>query len=191
MEPKYFKNPAEWRKWLEKNHEKEAEILVGFYKTGTGRPSITWPESVDQALCFGWIDGVRRGIDEDSYTIRFTPRKASSIWSAVNIKKVEALTKQGLMRPAGIAAFERRKDHKSQVYSFEQNPEHLVLPPAFEKEFKQNKMAWTFFSGSAPSYRKAAIWWVISAKQEATRQKRFKELVADSAQGLRVKPLRR
>lgn len=191
MEPKYFKTPADWRKWLEKNHEKEQELLVGFYKKGSGKPSITWPESVDQALCFGWIDGVRRSIDEDSYSIRFTPRKASSIWSAVNIKKMETLTKQGLMRPAGIAAFERRKDHKSQVYSFEQKPEHLVLPLAFEKEFKKNKAAWKFFSGSAPSYQRPAIWWVISAKQEATRMKRLKELIADSAEGLRVKPLRR
>lgn len=191
MAPKFFKTPADFRKWLEKNHEKEQELQVGFYKKYTGKPSITWPQSVDQALCFGWIDGVRNGIDEESYMIRFTPRRAGSIWSAINIRKVEELTAAGLMKPAGIAAFERRKDHKSKVYSFEQKHEDLVLPPAFEKEFKKNKKAWAFFKSAVPSYKKPAIWWVISAKQETTQLKRLQTLIEDSEAGQRIKHLRR
>lgn len=191
MQPKFFKTSLDFRKWLEKNHKNKDELLVGFYKKETGKASITWPESVDQALCFGWIDGVRRTIDEESYMIRFTPRRPGSIWSAVNLKKMEALKAQGLVFPAGLAAYERRKDHKSAIYSFEQKKDNIKLPPAFEKEFKKNKNAWAFFSKSAPSYQRAAIWLVISAKQEATKWKRLKALVEDSAAGLRIKQLRR
>ncbi|HEY9176826.1 MAG TPA: YdeI/OmpD-associated family protein [Flavipsychrobacter sp.] len=191
MTPKFFKKPADFRKWLEKNHERETELYVGFYKTGTGKPSITWSESVDQALCFGWIDGIRKSIDEESYMIRFTPRKPGSIWSVVNMKKMEELKAQGLVHPKGIAAYERRKDDKSAIYSFEQHKDNIKLPPEFEAEFKKNKQAWKFFHSSAPSYQRAAIWWVISAKREATRINRLHTLIIDSEAGLRIKELRR
>lgn len=191
MEPKFFKKPADFRKWLEKNHMKETELLVGFYKKGTGKESITWPESVDEALCYGWIDGIRKSFEEDSYTIRFTPRKPTSIWSAVNIANIERLTKEGRMKPAGIAAHEKRKEHKTAIYSFEQSNKDLVLTKEYETIFKKNKKAWEFFQNVAPSYRRPAIWWVISAKREETRLKRLNELIADSEAGSRVKHLRR
>src|SRR6187549_1712626 len=136
MKPTFFPAQSHFRKWLEKYHEKETELLVGFYKVDSGKPSMTWSESVDQALCFGWIDGVRRSIDEDSYQIRFTPRKSTSVWSNVNIKKIEDLTKKGLMHPAGIAIFEQRKKERSGIYAFE-NAE-MKLTPAFEKKFRAN-----------------------------------------------------
>ncbi len=148
MKPIFFSTPEEFRKWLEKNHQKEKELLVGFYKVGSKKPSITWPESVDQALCFGWIDGVRRSIDEESYSIRFTPRKPTSIWSAINIKKVEELTKAGLMKPEGLKAFELRKEEKSRVYSHEK--ETATLDPEFERTFKSNKKHGIFSSASHP-----------------------------------------
>lgn len=191
MTPKFFKRPADFRKWLEKNHEKQTELFVGFYKKGTGKPSITWPESVDQALCFGWIDGIRKSIDEESYMIRFTPRKPGSIWSMVNIKKMEQLIADGLVHARGLAAYEKRKDEKSAVYSFEQSKDALKLPADFEKEFKRNKKAWAFFIKSAPSYQRPAIWWVVSAKREATRINRLHTLILDSEAGLKIKELRR
>lgn len=191
MEPIFFESPAAFRKWLEKNHAKEKEVLVGFHKTKTGNAGLTWPESVDQAICFGWIDGVRKSIDEHSYTIRFTPRKPSSIWSAINIKKVETLIEKGLMQPAGMKAFSHRKEHKSKVYSFEQDRENMKLDAAAEKRFKANKKAWDFFKAQAPSYQRTAIWLVISAKQEATREKRLATLIADSEAGVYIKALRR
>jgi uncharacterized protein YdeI (YjbR/CyaY-like superfamily) len=187
MKPTFFSDPSKFRKWLEKNHDKEQELLVGFYKKGSGKPSITWPESVDEALCFGWIDGVRKSIDDESYTIRFTPRKPGSIWSVVNIGKVKELTKKGLMHPAGLAAFEKRKEHKSAVYSFEQKEISLG---DYEKQLKANKKAWSFWTAQPPSYRKAASWWVISAKQETTRLKRLSTLIADCEAGQRIAPLR-
>lgn len=191
MKPKFFKKPEDFRSWLDKNHAKETEILVGYYKKGTGKESITWPESVDEALCYGWIDGIRKSFDEDSYTIRFTPRKPTSIWSAVNIANIERLTKEGRMKPAGIAAHEKRKEHKTAIYSFEQSNKDLVLSKEYEAIFKKNKKAWEFFQNVAPSYTRQAVWWVISAKREETRQKRLNELIADSEAGLRVKHLRR
>ncbi|PZF73530.1 YdeI/OmpD-associated family protein [Taibaiella soli] len=191
MEPIFFESPAAFRKWLDKNHAKETEVLVGFHKTKTGKPTITWPESVDQALCFGWIDGVRKSIDEHSYTIRFTPRKTTSIWSAINIKKVEDLTTKGLMKPAGLEAFKHRKEHKSKIYSFEQDREKIKLEPAQEQKFRSNKKAWKFFTEQSPSYQRTATWVVISAKQEATREKRLDALIADSEAGLLLKQLRR
>jgi uncharacterized protein YdeI (YjbR/CyaY-like superfamily) len=178
LKPTFFKTQAHFRKWLKKNHSKEAELLVGFYKVGSGRQSITWPQSVDEALCFGWIDGVRKSIDKDSYTIRFTPRKPASIWSAVNIKKVEELTKQGLMEPRGIASFGKRTENRSKIYAYEK--EAVKLSDEFEKIFKANNKAWLFFQSLAPSYRKPATNWVMSAKQEATRIKRLNKLIADS-----------
>ncbi|HMI07048.1 MAG TPA: YdeI/OmpD-associated family protein [Flavobacterium sp.] len=189
MKPHFFKDQNDFRKWLSKNHEKETELLVGFHKVGSRKPSMTWPESVDQALCFGWIDGVRKSVDADSYTIRFTPRKSDSIWSTVNINKMEVLTKAGLMQPAGLAAFAKRKDSKSGIYSHE--TEEKSLTPAYEKIFRANKKAWDFFCSQPPGYRKTAIHLVMTAKQEKTQISRLESLIADSAAGLRMKQLRR
>ena len=160
---------------------KESEVLVGFYKVKTGKPSLTWSESVDQALCFGWIDGVRRSIDDEMYQIRFTPRKASSVWSTVNIRKVKELTSQGLMKPAGMEAFNKRKKEKSGIYSFEN--QEADLAPEFEKEFKANKPAWNYFMSLAPSYRKVSKNWIMTAKQESTRLRRLREIIRDSESG--------
>lgn len=184
----FFKTPAEFRKWFEKNHAKKDELWVGFHKTTSGKKSITWPESVDQALCFGWIDGLRKGIDEESYKIRFTPRKKTSIWSAVNLKKIEELKKAGLMQEAGLKIFHERKEKNANRYSFEQ--QEIKLDASYEKKFKSNKEAWRWFSSSAASYREAAIWWVMQAKQESTRERRLETLIKDSANGERIKELR-
>jgi uncharacterized protein YdeI (YjbR/CyaY-like superfamily) len=178
MTPKFFTKQSDFRKWLEQNHKKETELLVGFYKIDSGKPSMTWTQSVDEALCFGWIDGVRQSIDKYSYRIRFTPRKPTSIWSAVNIQKVEELIKQGLMNPAGLASFENRKENKSKIYSYENAT--VKFSSEFEKQFKANKKAWDYFQSLAPSYRKPSMNWVMSAKQETTKLKRLNELIADS-----------
>ena len=185
-EPVFFATPADWRAWLEEHHAGEREVLVGFWKKGSGRPSITWPESVDEALCFGWIDGVRRRIDDESYSIRFTPRKARSIWSAVNIARVAELTEQGRMQPAGLAAFARRSDDRSGIYSYERD-DAAVLPEAYERRLRENAAAAEFFDRQPPSYRKVALHWVSSAKKEETRLRRLDQLVAESAQGRRLK----
>ena len=174
----FFLHQSEFRKWLEKNHQKETELLVGFYKVDSGKPSMTWSQSVDEALCFGWIDGVRKSIDKYSYQIRFTQRKSTSIWSTVNIQKIEDLIEQGLMKPAGLASFENRKENKSKIYSYEN--EEVKFSAEFEKQFKGNKIAWDYFQSLAPSYRKPSTNWVMSAKQEATRIKRLNELINDS-----------
>lgn len=184
MEPKFFTTPEAFRTWLEKNHDKKTEIIVGFYKVASGRKSITWSESVDQALCFGWIDGVRRSIDEISYCNRFTPRKPGSNWSAININKVAELTKQGLMHPAGIAAFEKRLEDRSRVYAYENDP--AKLSPEFEKLFKADKPAWKFFTTQAPSYQRVMVHWIMRAKQEATRLSRLEKTIKTSAEGKRV-----
>jgi uncharacterized protein YdeI (YjbR/CyaY-like superfamily) len=188
MTPTYFAAKQDFRDWLEKNHDKQTELLVGFYKVDSGKPSITWPESVDLALCFGWIDGIRKSIDSQSYCIRFTPRKPKSIWSAINIQKVEQINKLGLMHPMGLAAFEKRKEIKSAIYSYENRPEKLRNE--YEILLKSNQKAWKFFQSQPPSYQKTAIYWVMSAKQETTRQKRMDELIEDSEKGLKIKPLR-
>lgn len=187
--PRFFEAPQDLRAWFEVHHATDQELLVGFHKKSSGLPSITWPESVDQALCFGWIDGIRRGIDDVSYTNRFTPRKAASTWSARNIARVAELTEMGLMRPSGLEAFERRTEARSGVYSFEQGP--IELGPVYEKRFRGNRAAWTFFQEQPPSYRKPATWWVISAKKEETRLRRLETLIEDSADGRRIKQLRR
>ncbi|MEG1238357.1 MAG: YdeI/OmpD-associated family protein [Flavobacterium sp.] len=184
MTPIFFPTPEKFREWLKKNHDKETELIVGFYKMSTKKPSMTWSESVDQALCFGWIDSVRKSIDEESYSNRFTPRKKSSNWSAINIKKVEELTKAGLMREAGLKAFELRSDAKSGIYSYEKEPE--ILNPEFEKQFKVNKPAWNFFENQAPSYKKVMIHWIMSAKQEKTRLSRLEKAIAISAEQKRM-----
>lgn len=185
MEPQFFETPNDFRKWLDKNHEKETELLVGFYKVGSGKPSITWPQSVDEALCYGWIDGVRKSLKEDSYTIRFTPRKPTSIWSAINIDKMEVLLKNKLVKPTGIAAYEKRTESKSKIYSHEQK-EPIALPESFEAEFRANPSAWDFFMDQAPSYRKIMIHHINSAKQEKTKRSRFDVLLKTSELRKRV-----
>ena len=188
MNPTFFPTQADFRKWLAENHDKATELLVGYYKVGSAKHNMTWSQSVDEALCFGWIDGVRRSIDADSYCIRFTPRKLKSIWSAVNIQKIDDLTRQNLMHPAGLAAFEKRQEHKSKIYAYEQN--EVGLSDEFETEFKANEKAWTNFQAMAPSYKKTAINWVMTAKQKETGIKRLRELITDSELGLKVKQLR-
>ena len=190
QKPAFFASPAEFRHWLEKHHAELDEIWVGFHKRSTGKASLTWPESVDCALSFGWIDGVRKSIDASSYRIRFTPRKPTSIWSAINLRRVAELKEMGLMHPAGIAAFERRKDEKSRIYSYEQR-KTARLPAAFEKQLRANRQAWSFFQAQPPWYRRIASFWVISAKKEETRANRMRTLIDDSARGRTIKPLTR
>lgn len=188
VKPTYFATPAVFRRWLEAHHATESELLVGFYKTSSGKPSMTWPESVDEALCFGWIDGVRKSLGELAYTIRFTPRKPTSIWSAINVAKIAALREANKMRPAGEAAFAKRTAEKTGVYSFERN-EAAVLAPAQAARLAANAQAQAWFGAQAPWYQRTAIHWVISAKQEATRERRLVELIRDSAAGRRIKTL--
>lgn len=184
MKPKFFKTPADLRTWFESHHATVAELWVGFYKKDFGKASITWPQSVDEALCFGWIDGIRKRIDETSYMIRFTPRRPRSIWSAVNIKRAGELIEQGMMQPAGLKAFAAREENRSGIYSYEQrSPE---LPDQYRKVLKKNSRAVKFFDAQPPSYRKAANWWVLSAKKEETRRKRLGELIRLSANGERI-----
>lgn len=184
MTPKFFPTQEDFRRWLEENHDKETEIIVGYYNIKSGRGGMNWSESVDQALCFGWIDGVRRKIDEESYCNRFTPRRAGSNWSAINIAKIEELTKKGLMKPAGIAAFEKRSEMKSAIYAYEN--ELKTFPAEFEKRFKANKTAWDFFEKQANWYKKQMINWVVTAKQQKTRESRLDKLIAASADEKRL-----
>ncbi len=188
MKPKFFKTPADFRKWLAANHDSAAELIVGFYKKDSGKASITWPESVDQALCFGWIDGIRRSIDDVSYSIRFTPRRPRSIWSAVNIKRANELTEQGLMQPAGLKAFEARKENRSGIYGYEQRS--AELPAEYEKKLKQNSKAWKFFHAQPPGYRKLMQWRIVSAKKEETRRKRLQTLIDYCAREERMAPMK-
>lgn len=184
MNPKFFKTPSDFRKWLAANHDKTKELWVGFYKKNSGKPSITWPESVDEALCFGWIDGIRKSIDDQSYKIRFSPRKQTSTWSAVNIRRANELIDGGRMTAAGLKAFEARKEYRSGIYSYEQrSPE---LEPKYARKLKQNRAAWDFFQAQPPGYRKTANWWIVSAKREETRLKRLEQLIEDSAAGRRI-----
>jgi uncharacterized protein YdeI (YjbR/CyaY-like superfamily) len=190
METTFFAAPEDFRAWLEEHHADATELLVGFHRKATGRPSITWAQAVDQALCFGWIDGVRRRVDDSSYSIRFTPRRPRSIWSAVNVKRVGELTELGLMRPAGLAAFARRSEDRTAVYSHERR-EAAAFEPAMEARLRANPQAWEWFEAQAPSYRRQATHWVISAKRPETRERRLDRLIADAAQGRRVPPLTR
>jgi len=183
MKPRFFPTPADFRAWLEENHETERELLVGFYKKESGRASITWPESVDEALCFGWIDGVRRSHGEAAYTIRFTPRKPTSIWSAINVAKVEALSIQKRMQAAGLAAFAKRTEAKSRIYSYERVSVEFAKP--LEKKFKAKKKAWAFFQLQPPYYRRIMTGWVNGAKQEETRLRRLDKLMAACESGTR------
>lgn len=188
--PIFFATPAKFRAWLEKNHARVPIQWVGFYRKASGRPSITWPESVDQALCFGWIDGLRKGIDGTSYKIRFTPRKSGSTWSAINIRRAKELIALGLMTPAGLRAFEKRTSEKSAIYSYEQR-RNARLSAAQEKLFRANRKAWDFFRAQPAWYQRVTAHWVTSAKKEETRAKRLAALIKDSAAGRTIGPLTR
>jgi uncharacterized protein YdeI (YjbR/CyaY-like superfamily) len=190
MNPTFFETAGAFRRWLKQHHKTEGELWVGFHKKGSGLPSMTWPESVDEALCFGWIDGIRKSIDKDRYMIRFTPRNAGSIWSAVNTKKAQALIDSGRMKPAGLRAFEARDPRKSGLYSFEQRKQ-VTLSAEAEQRFRDDKAAWSFFQSQPPGYRRTAVFWVMSAKQESTRARRLDLLIADSRNGKRIGLLRR
>jgi uncharacterized protein YdeI (YjbR/CyaY-like superfamily) len=190
VKPAFFATAGELRDWLERNHETATELVVGFYKRGTGKPSITWQELVDEELCFGWIDGIRKGIDDVSYSNRITPRKQRSTWSAINIARARELIRLGRMHRAGLQAFERRSEERSAIYSYEQRKDARLDAEA-ERSFRANKRAWDFFQARAPSYRRAAIWWVISARREETRQKRLATLIDDSHAGRTIGPLSR
>ncbi|GAC1651630.1 MAG: YdeI/OmpD-associated family protein [Gemmatimonadaceae bacterium] len=187
---RFFVDPDAWRRWLALHHETVTELCVGFYKKGTGKPSITWPEAVNVALCYGWIDGVRKRIDETSYRIRFTPRRPRSIWSHVNFRRAAALTDAGLMSPAGLNALGARVAARSGVYAYEQRGE-ASLSPAEGKRFRGDQAAWAFFHSLPPSYRRTAIWWVVSAKRAPTRERRLATLIADSAEKRRIARLAR
>ena len=183
MKPTFFATPAAFRAWLKKHHRTANELWVGYYRKDSGKPTITWQESVDEALCFGWIDGIRKKINDESYTNRFTPRRAGSNWSAINIAKVEELTNQKRMQPAGLAAYAKRLETKSRIYTYEQVSMQLDKP--LEKKFKTHKKAWTFFQAQPRYYRKLMTGWVNGAKQEATRLRRLDKLIAACDSGKR------
>ena len=180
----YFSSPAEFRRWLKKNHAKAKELWVGFHKRATGKPSMTWPQSVDQALCFGWIDGVRKRVDDDRYVIRFTPRKPTSIWSAINIARVRELTAQRLMQPAGAKAFALRNEKRSAIYAYENRPR--VLAREYEAVLRANAKAWAFFEKLPPSNLRRMTYYIMEAKQEETRQRRLARLLAACVAGQRL-----
>jgi uncharacterized protein YdeI (YjbR/CyaY-like superfamily) len=190
VEPIFFPTPASWRAWLEANHETETEVLVGLYKRSSGKPGITWPEAVDQALCFGWIDGVRRSLGDDASALRFTPRKATSTWSARNVKRFGELREAGHVFAAGHAAFERRREDRTAIYAYEQT-EEAKLPDEYEQRFRANAAAWEYFSARPPWYRRTATHWVVRAKREETRERRLNQLIEDSAAGRTIGPLTR
>jgi uncharacterized protein YdeI (YjbR/CyaY-like superfamily) len=187
MKPVYFKRPADFREWLEQHHATARELWVGFHKRSTGRVSVTWPESVDEALCFGWIDGQLKPIDADRYAVRFTPRRPKSIWSIKNVRRVQSLIRARRMRPEGLAAYRARSEERTAVYSHERGT--VKLGPGMEARLKANARAWTVFQAQPPSYRKACIAWVMSARQEATRERRLGQLIECSAAGKPVPPL--
>ena len=188
-EPIFFPTPSKFRAWLEKYHESRQELWVGFHKKSSGKPSLTWPESVDEALCFGWIDGLRKSVDEVSYTIRFTPRKPRSTWSAINIKRAQELHTAGKMSAAGLEAFAKRSDDRSAIYSYEQR-KSAQFGVTDEKKFRDNQAAWSFFQSQPPSYRRVATYWVTSAKKEETRARRLGILIECSARGESIDPMK-
>lgn len=185
MNPKFFSTSGAFRKWLAANHRQSKELWVGFYKKSSGNPSITWPESVDEALCFGWIDGLRKSIDDQSYMIRFSARKPGSVWSAINIRNVARLIEEQKMSPAGLEAFARRKENRSGIYSYEQRSPDLE--EKYARKFKENKSAWKFFQAQPAGYRRTVIWWIVSAKQEETRMRRLERLIEISAKKERLR----
>jgi len=184
MKVTFFTSQEKFRKWLQKHHKKKTELLVGFYKVGSGKASMTWSQSVDQALCFGWIDSITKSLDKESYSIRFTPRKRTSIWSAVNINKVKELTRLGLMEPEGLKAFKLRTENRSRIYAHETEP--AILTPDYKKQFKLNKVAWEFFNSQAPSYKKVIINWIMNAKLEKTRMSRLEKAIKESEKKKRI-----
>ncbi|HJU93152.1 MAG TPA: YdeI/OmpD-associated family protein [Pyrinomonadaceae bacterium] len=184
MKPKFFSTPAEFRQWLERNHDTATELLIGFHKKSSGKKSITYPEALDEALCFGWIDGVRKKLNETSYMQRFTPRKPNSIWSNINVNHVERLKKDGRMHASGLAAYERRDPKRTGIYSFEN--ESVKLAPAYEKKFRQNKKAWKFFEEQPPYYKKLMIFRIMAGKKEETRIRKLDQLIECSANGHRI-----
>ncbi|HEY0997413.1 MAG TPA: YdeI/OmpD-associated family protein [Gemmatimonadaceae bacterium] len=188
-DPIFFSSPSHFRHWLAQHHRSATELLVGFHKKATGKPTLTWSDSVDEALCFGWIDGVRRSLGDEAYTIRFTPRKRGSTWSLVNLRKVERLIAEGRMQPSGLAAYEARTEEKTGTYSFEQRSA-ASLAPEEEARFRGNRKGWAFWESQPAGYRKVATWWVVSAKRADTRERRLTTLIADSANGERVRHLR-
>jgi uncharacterized protein YdeI (YjbR/CyaY-like superfamily) len=188
--PRFFATPEDFRAWLERHHADGGELWVGFYKRGSGQPSITWPESVDEALCFGWIDGLRKSIDETRYRIRFTPRTPTSKWSSVNIRRMAELIAAQRVRPAGLAAFERRDEAKSGVYSYEQRHTSAFTPEQ-ERRFRANAKAWARFQARPPWYRRTATWWVVSAKRDETRERRLTTLIESSERGEPIRELKR
>jgi uncharacterized protein YdeI (YjbR/CyaY-like superfamily) len=188
LEPKnitYFPSPAALRAWFRANHAKAEELWVGYHKKGSGRPSVTWPESVDEALCVGWIDGIRKTIDADRYTIRFTPRRNGSIWSAVNIRRVKALSDEKRMRAAGLKAYAARLENRSGIYAYEQRRDELEEP--YAGRMKTHRAAWEFFTAQPPGYRKVIGWWIVSAKREETRLQRLQKLIEMSEKGKRLR----
>ena len=182
----YFASPDGFRAWLEEHHDSATEVWVGYWKKHTGKPSLTWSQAVDEALCFGWIDGVLRRVDEERHVQRFTPRKPTSNWSAVNIAKVEQLRAEGRMRAAGEAAFALRRQERSGVYSYEQR-DMAAFEPEQEERFRADAAAWAYWTAAPAGYRKMATWWVVSAKKAETRERRLGQLIADSAAGRRLK----
>jgi len=189
MKPKFFSTADKLREWFLKNHDKKDELLIGFYKVNSGKKSISYQDAIDEALAFGWIDGIRKGIDDISYNTRFTPRRKNSIWSQINIKRIEYLQQLGKMHPAGLAAFNSRDPERTNLYSFEQK-EHR-LREDYEEKFKRSRKAWEFFQSKPPSYRKPAIHWVMSAKQEPTRLRRLEQLIHFSKEKTNIPQLRR
>ena len=181
----YFKTPADLRKWFASNHSKAEDLWVGFYKKGSGQASVTWPESVDEALCVGWIDGIRKSIDADRYTIRFSPRRGTSIWSAINIARMEVLAGEKRLRPAGVKAFAARKENRSGIYAYEQRRSELEEP--YAGMLKTHRAASAFFDAQPPGYRKVMGWWVVSAKREDTRLARLKTLIENCEKGKRMR----
>lgn len=188
-EPIFFSSPHDWREWLAEHHDSHTEVLVGMFKKASGRATMTWSQAVDEALCFGWIDGVRRGIDEHAHSIRFTPRKPRSTWSAVNIAKAEALIAEGRMQAAGLRAFAARTEERSRIYAFEQG--EVELPADALKRLKANAEAWSFWESRPAGYRRIAAWWVISAKRAETRERRLATLIEDCAAGRLIRSQRR
>jgi uncharacterized protein YdeI (YjbR/CyaY-like superfamily) len=187
-DPIFFPSPGAWRAWLEEHHERDSEVLLGLYKKASARAGMSWSESVDEALCFGWIDGVRGRIDEHSHSIRFTPRKPRSTWSAVNIDKAERLIAEGRMRPAGLRAFRARSEERSRIYAFEQG--EVELPGDALKQLRANAAAWSYWQSRPPGYRRLASWWVISAKRLDTRERRLRILIEDCAAGRLIRSQR-
>jgi uncharacterized protein YdeI (YjbR/CyaY-like superfamily) len=190
MDTLFFSTAADLRAWFTKHHDRVQEQWIGFYKRNSRKPSITWPEAVDAALCFGWIDGVRKSINDASYKIRFTPRRSRSTWSAMNLNRVEELTRLGLMAPAGCEAFQARREQRSGIYSYEQR-QAVKLEPAFENLLRVKRKAWEFFTSQPPWYQRTATYWTMSAKKQETRLKRLFTLIEYSAKGRPVPPLTR